>query len=59
MIELIQQITRSAATFESVQAEALITALGGGIQGVIAAAVLAWSSSLAIMLLGALARLRS
>jgi hypothetical protein len=59
MIELVQQITRSAAAFEVAQAEALITALGGGVQGIVAALVLAWSASLAIMLLGTLARLRS
>jgi hypothetical protein len=56
---MIQQLVHSAAAFEAAQANALFTAFGGGGAGLIKAILLAPVASMAVMVLGTLARLRS
>ncbi len=58
MIHL-QQFAQHAAAFEMAQADALITLLGGGAAGLVKAILLAPAASLAVMVLGTIARLRA
>jgi hypothetical protein len=56
---MIQQLVHSAAAFEAAQANALFNSIAGAGAGLIKAILLAPVASMAVMVLGTLARLRS
>jgi hypothetical protein len=56
---MIQQLVHSAAAFEAAQANALVAAFGGTAAGLVKVILLAPVVSIGVMVLGALARLRS
>jgi hypothetical protein len=58
MIHEIQQFAQHAVAFEITQADALVNLLGGGAAGLVKAILLAPLASMAVMVLGTLARLR-